>query len=180
MRNFFIEIPRHHKYLFYFISGIGVLIFLCSAVFPPRSINTFIFFYGFGVPMLFLVFLLLSLNDNKIFIFWFIFSVILLVFSLLTSHSNQFLILRSSTFNGSSGVNSALVGHSTSTLKAFFFFLIVYWPLNQVSKKLQGNCIANTFMQTTMTNAIAQRKMTGVDVLCNLALFITIFIATLF
>jgi hypothetical protein len=70
--------------------------------------------------------------------------------------------------------------HSTTSLKSLFVFLVVYWILNQVSKRIEGNFLVNTYRQTTWTNEAAKRKMTGLDVLCNIILFVTVVISVLF
>ncbi len=177
------NLPARQKFLLILTLSIGFLIWFCSTtnVFSHDTINTFIFIYSFGIPFLFLGFsTIMDLNDNKVFLIWLVFSIIPLLISIITKNYSQFIIQRSAQFNKSSGVNSLMTDHSTAALKSIFFFLIVYWVLNQLSKKLTGNFIVNTYRQKTWTNEDARRKMTGMDVLCNLILFATVLFSVLF
>ncbi|MFL5788482.1 MAG: hypothetical protein ACJ748_10555 [Flavisolibacter sp.] len=178
-----LNLPSRQKSLFILTLSIGLLIWFCSVknIFSLNAMNSFIFFYSFGIPFLLLSFsTIMDLNENKVFLIWLAFSIILLLISVSTKNSSQFQIHRSAQFDKSSGFNSLMSDHSTASLKSLFFFLIVYWPLNQISKKVTGNFIVNTYGQKTWTNEEAKRKMTGMDVLCNLILFVIIFCSVLF
>jgi hypothetical protein len=183
MIAFILNLPARQKFLLILILGTGMFIWLCSVtnLFSDDTINTLIFAFSFGLPFLFLGFsTMIDLNDNRVFLVWFTFSVILLLIDFATKNSSRFLIQRSSDFDGSSGVNSLMSDHSTTSLKSLFVFLVVYWILNQVSKRIEGNFLVNTYRQTTWTNEAAKRKMTGLDVLCNIILYVTVVISVLF
>ncbi|MFZ1800206.1 MAG: hypothetical protein WAU24_10120 [Chitinophagaceae bacterium] len=183
MTALFSNLPARQKFLLILTLSIGLLIWFCSVtnIASYDTINTVIFFYSFGVPFLFLGFsTIMDLNDNKVFLIWFTFSIILLLISFATKNSSQFIIHRSAQFDKSSGINSLMTDHSTAAMKSLFLFLIVYWILNQLSKKVTGNFIVNTYRQKTWINEDAKRKMTGMDVLCNIILFATVLCSVLF
>src|SRR5438309_4164836 len=152
MPAFISDLPRRQKFLLILTLSGGVFIWFCSLTnsFSYDTINTFIFIYSFAVPFLFLGFsTIIDLNDNKVFLAWFVFSIILLLITIVTKNDSQFIIHRSAQFDKSSGVNSFMADHSTVALKSLFFFLAVYWILNKFSKRLTGNFIVNTFWQMT-------------------------------
>ena len=181
--DFISNLPARQKFLLALTASIGLIILFCSMtnVLSDNAINEFIFFYSFGVPFFFLGFsTLIDLNDNKIFLLWLVFSLLLLAISIFTKHSDKFIIQRSAKFDSTSGINSLMSGHSTSALKSLFIFLIVYWILNQVSKKITGGFLVNTYRQRTWTNEDANRKMTVIDVLFNIVLYVTVLCSVLF
>jgi len=183
MKRLFLEFPYRQKVLLIVCISVGLLILFCSAtnLLSFEIINTVIFFYSFSLPFLFLGFsTILDLNNNKTFIIWLLLSILLLLISFATHDMDKFIIHRSAKFYPSSGINSFMNTHSTSSLKSLFFFLIVYWILNFLLKKSTGNCIVNTFRQVSWYNSEARRRMTGVDVLSNIILVIIIFWSVLF
>ena len=176
-------LPFRQKLLLVLAIVVGLFIWICSATscLPYDTINDFIFAYCIGLPFSLLLFpTIIDLNDNRVFIVWLILSGILLCMSITATHSYKFLIHRSPKFDKTSGINSLISDFSISSLKSLFIFLVVYWILNQISKKLTGNFIVNTYWQYTWTNEDAKRKMTSLDVLCNIILFITILWSVLF
>ncbi len=177
------NLPDRQKFILTLVISTGLIIWLCSAtnILSTDTINDLIFFYSFGIPFLFLGFsTMMDLNDNKVFFVWLILSIVLLWISISTKNSDKFLIQRSIKFDTTSVVNSLMTDHSTGALKSLFFFLIGYWFLNLFSKKVTGNFLVNTYKQKTWTNEDAKRKMTGVDVLCNLILFVIVLCSVLF
>lgn len=183
MTALLLNLPKNQKYLLALALSAGLFIWLCSTknFLTYNTINTIIFIYSFTIPFLFLGFsTIMDLNDKNVFLIWLIVAIFLLIISLATNNMDKYLIQRSSQFDNSTGINSFLADHSTSALKSLFLFLIIYWPLNQLSKKFTGNFIVNTLRQTTWTNVDAKRKMTSMDVICNIVLYITIIVSVLF
>ncbi|HVX25190.1 MAG TPA: hypothetical protein VHB70_02525 [Parafilimonas sp.] len=177
------NLPFRQKFLLIAALSFGIFIFFCSAInaLSNDTINTLIFYYCFGLPFSLLGFSTeIDLNDTKIFLIWLAISMVLLIISLATNNSDKFLTHRAADFDYSSSFNAAMSRHSTSGLKSLFCFLMVYWILNQLTKKINGDSLVNTFMQRTWTNNDTKRKMTGVDVFCNIILYITIFASVLF
>ena len=161
----------------------GLIILLCSVtkLLPNDTINTIIIFYSFGIPFSLLGFsTIIDLNDNRVISLWLIYSIILLLISFITKDSSQFSIHRSNQFDYNSRINSLMNDRSTAALKSLFIFLIVYWILNQFSKRIKGHFIINTFRQPTWKNEEAKRKMTSMDVFCNIILYVTIICSVLF
>jgi hypothetical protein len=182
MSNFIVSLPLRQKIILLLAIGLGLFLWYSTAndLIEQNKLNSFITYYGLGLPLLLLVFpTVIDLNKNRIFLVWFILSLILLCISFITKGSDRFLIHRSSSFEKTSGINSALADFSTSALKALFIFLIVYWLLNRLSKKLTGNFIVNTYWQSTWFNDDANREMTVTDVVCNIILFIIIILSAL-
>ena len=177
------NLPLRQKILLALALVVGVFIWICSEnnYLDHDTLNNLMFFYSFGLPLLLLAFpTIIDLNDRKVFLTWLVFSIILFYISIATNKSYEFFIHRSSQFDRSNPVNSLMSDYSTSALKSLFIFLVVYWILNRLSKKWTGNFIVNTFRQYTWTNEDAKRPMTGIDVLFNILLFITIACAVLF
>ena len=181
--DFISNLPARQKILLVLTISIGLIILFWSLTnaLSNDTINQFIFFYSVGVPFLLLGFPTLNdLNSNKIFLVWLVVSLLLLALSIFANHSDKFIMDRSAQFDSTSRVNSLISDHSTSALKSLFIFLIVYWILNQLKKKMTGDFLVNTYRQTTWTNKDANRKMIGIDVLFNILLYVTILCSVLF
>ena len=177
------SLPLRQKILIITAITGGLFIWMASSteLFSSNAINELIFFYSLGLPLLIQSSpAIIDLNNNKIFITWLSLSTVLFLVALSTTGSNKFLIDRSIQFDRRSPINSLMSNHSTAALKALFVFLILYWLLNQLSKKLTGNFIVNTFLQRTWVNEYTKRKMTAMDVACNMVLFVAIIWAVLF
>jgi hypothetical protein len=176
------NLPLRQKILLSLTLLVGFFILLSSLTnaISNAALNTLIFCYSFGVPLYLLIFeTLIDLNEPKIFSIWFAISLALLVISFLTANSDKFLFSRSISFDKSYGINSHIFNHSTSSLKSLFVFLSAFWILNKVLKRLTGNSIVNTYRQFTWFNKDANRKITGLDVVVNIILFLVVFIASL-
>lgn len=160
----------------------GLFLMLCSlfGLLQQDTLNTLIFFYGFTTPLLLLTFdTIIDLNDRNIFTIWLTIAILLFVVSLFTYNSDDYLIERSSKFDKTSGVNSLIGEHSTSSLKALFIFLIFYWLLNRFLNR-NGLFIVNTFRQRNWYHEVAKREITGLDVIINIFLYATVLAAGLF
>jgi hypothetical protein len=143
-------------------------------------LNQMILYYGIGLPL----FLLLSdtvvdLNDKTIFSIWLAIAIVTFIFSLTGYNNDKFFIQRSASFNPTAGVNNLIGDYSTSSLKTLLLFLIAYWLLNKLLNK-KGLFIINTFKQKRWYHELAQRKITGLDVLTNVILIAVIIISGLF
>lgn len=183
MASIISNFPARQKLLLVLTIMAGFFIWFCyrTNTLSHDRINTIIFIYSFSVPVLILGFpTIMDLNDNKIFFVWLVFSILLLLISVFTSNLDTFLIHRSEKFDETSGINSLMADHSTSALKSLFFFLIVYWVLNLLLKKLTGNFIINTFKQNSWVHPETKRKITALDVLSNFILLVTVLYCVLF
>lgn len=173
-------LPLRQKLLLGLTLIAGLFIFACVLfdLFPEDSLNKMIFFFGIGVPLFLLVFdTLIDLNEPSIFQKWFVIAIVMFVISIVSYNSPMFSIFKVAS---KTGINSYLGSSSTSSLKALLVFLIVYWLLNKLLKDKKNVYIVNTFWQTSWYHDISQRKITGVDVIINLVLFVTIISASLF
>ena len=176
-------LPFRQKIILGLTFSVGIFILLCSnaTIISVDTLNTTIIFYSISVPTFLLGFsTIIDLNEPKIFLIWYLFSIVLLVISFQTYSSDKFLIHRTLKFEQSVGINSLIVDYSTSSLKALFAFLTVYWFLNILLKWWTGNFIVNTFRQYTWFNSSANRQMTWRDVLFNFILMFVIILAALF
>ena len=183
MANIFSTLPFRQKFLLVLTLAVGFFIWLSykTHIISQDSINTFIFVYSGSVPLMILVFpTIMDLNDKKIFLVWFVLSILLLLISIFTNKMDYFLIQRSEEFDETSGINSFIVDHSTSSLKALFFFLVVYWFLNRLSKRKSGDFIVNTAKQSTWVHPETNRAITALDVFSNIILYVTIICSVLF
>ncbi len=145
------------------------------------DLNTVIMIYGVGIPMFIMSFdSFIDLDQPKVFLAWYLFSLALLAIYILTKGDSKFTLLRSPKFDESVGINSMIIKQATSPLKVLFVFLSVYWPLNKLLKHLTGNCIVSTFHQFKWYSEEAKRKTNGIDVFFNVILIIIIWVSTLF
>lgn len=175
-------LPLRQKILLGLTIVVGLSLMICSIFDLLRQdiFNRIILFYGIGVPLLLLTFdTVVDLNKKNIFGIWLTISIILFVISLMASKSDEFIIHRSTKFSSASDVNRLINGYSTSSLKALLIFLIAYWLLNKLLNK-RGLFIINTFWQANRYHNVAQRKITGFDIMINFILFVIIILSSLF
>jgi hypothetical protein len=183
MLRFILGFPPRQKFMLALTVSAGVFLLFSSLlnIFTSDTANTLIFIYSLGVPLLILGFpTIIDLNNKKIFLVWIVVGSILLFVSIADRNLDRFLIQRSAQFDKSFGINALMASHSTSALKSLFCFLISYWILNEISKQITGNYIVNTFKQVTWDNSDSGRKMTGMDVFCNIILVLVIFVLHFF
>jgi hypothetical protein len=134
-----------------------------------------------GVPLILLMCdTVIDLNNMRIFSIWLVIALIMFAIFLLTDKNEKFKIVRSSNFDYTSTINSHITEYSTSSLKALLPFLVVYWILNKILKAIIGDYIINTNRQKAWYHEGAQREITGLDVVINIILYVTIITATLF
>jgi hypothetical protein len=160
----------------------GLVLVACSTfdLLDQYILNQFILFYGIGIPLYLLTFdTVIDLNNKNTFRVWLAISILLLTISMMTFNSDKYIIERSSTFDKSSGINSWLSDHSTSSLKALFIFLLVYWAFNKLLNT-KGVFLINTFGQKNWYHNLANRDITGLDVIVNIVLYVVIIAAGLF
>jgi hypothetical protein len=159
-----------------------VLLLVCSAfnLMGQDTLNQMIFFYSLGVPMFLLMFdTIIDLNDKNVFAIWMTIAIVNFLFSLTTYNNDKFIIRRTAKFDQTSGVNIWIGNHSTSSLKALLIFLIVYRLLNKLMNK-KGLFLINTFRKRRWYHEVAQRRITGLDVLTNVILYAVIIASVLF
>ena len=159
--------------LFFFVSyNLGLI--------DQGKLTLFIMFYSIGVTMWLLAFeTLVDLDDIRIFSIWLVIGLTQFCFYLLTKDNENFKIYRSPKFDPNSFLNNYISETTTSSLKTLLFFLIAYRIFNTIMKKLTGNCILNTYRQMSWSHNTIKRKITGLDVVFNLLLFIIIIISAL-
>ncbi len=176
------SIPLRQKILLGLTIVVGLLLMACStfSLLQPDTLNQMIIFYGLGVPLFLLMFdTVIDLNNKTVFSIWLVIAILILVISLTTYTTDKFIIQRSARFDKTSGLNSMLGEYSTSSLKALFIFLISYWLFNRLLNK-RGLFLINTFRQRSWYHDVAQRKITGLDVIINFILYAIIIIAAIF
>ena len=95
MANIFSTLPFRQKFLLVLTLAVGFFIWLSykTHIISQDSINTSIFVYSGSVPLMILVFpTIMDLNDKKIFLVWFVLSILLLLISIFTHKMDYFLI----------------------------------------------------------------------------------------
>lgn len=136
--------------------------------------KTCIFVIGFGLPTLLLVLdTIVDLDTPPIFVMWLIIAMICFAFCILEYGNAKYFIpeIDSDSFKSK---------YATSALKAPLVFLIVYYFLNKLNKKLIRHPIVNTFHAKSFHHSGENRTIRGSDVVCNILLFVTIIFSTLF
>jgi surface polysaccharide O-acyltransferase-like enzyme len=146
---------------------------------PKGTMNTLILFFGLGIPLFFLISgYLADLNSNRVYLTWFVIAVILIIVCYATSSNNKFLTQRSARFDVNEGVNRFIADHSTSALKALFFFLVIYWPLNKFHNR-KGLYLISTHRKPSWYDDDYKREITGYDVFANIILYFVTMISAL-
>ena len=161
-------------------AGVMLVISVRYNLLSQDNNNELIFIYSVGIPfMLLLSDYIIDLNQQPVFICWLAIAIVFFIICLLTYGDDQYIIIRSSRFDPSSGINSLFSKYSTSALKAPLVFLLIYWVLNkQLNKK--GLFLVNSFKQVRWYHETARREITGLDVVFNMLLYVSIFIAGIF
>lgn len=177
----FNQLPFRQKILIGLTIIVGLLL-LVSSVFKltrPELLNTVIFLYGIGVPVCLLISnAIIDLNNKSIFSVWLMIAIVTFLVSLTAYNNDRFKIRRSVKFDPDSGINQFLADFSTSALKTLLLFLIFYFLLNKMLSK-KGVFLINTFKQGNWYHDLAQRDISGLDVITNIILYIVIVAAGL-
>ena len=175
-------LPLRQKILLGLTILVG-LFFLVSynlGLIDPGKLTLFILFYSFGVTMWLLAFeTLVDLDDNRIFFIWLAIGLVQFCFYLLTKDNENFKIYRSPNIDPNSFLNNYISDTTTSSLKTLLIFLIGYKIFNTIMKKLTGNCLLNTYRQMSWSHETIKRKISGLDVVFNLLLFVVIILSAL-
>jgi hypothetical protein len=162
------------------IAGIMLMVSVRYNLLSQYINNELIFFYSVGIPfMLLLSDYIIDLNQRPVFICWLALAFVCFIICLLTYGDDQYIIIRSSRFDQTSVINSFFSKYSTSALKAPLVFLLIYWILNKLLNK-RGLFLVNSFKQKSWYHEPARREITGLDVVFNMLLYVSIFIAGLF
>lgn len=175
-------LPLRQKILIGLTIVVGLFLMICStfSLVQRNTLNQMILFYGIGIPFFLLMFdTVIDLNDETVFGIWLTIAILTFIVSLTTYNNDNFIIQRNAKFDKSSGINGLMGDYSTSSMKALLSFLIGYWVLNKLLNK-QGLFLINTFRQSKWYHDVAQRKITGLDVVTNFVLYAIIIIAGLF
>jgi hypothetical protein len=175
-------LPLRQKILLGLTISVGLFIYVSYnlGLIDSGKLTIFILFYSFGVTMWLLAFeTLVDLDDNRIFYIWLAIGLTQFCFYLLTKDNVNFKIYRSPNIDTNSFLNNYVSDTSTSSLKTLLFFLIAYKLFNTIMKKLTGNCLLNTYRQMTWSHDSIKRKISGLDVVFNLLLFVVIIISAL-
>ena len=175
-------LPLRQKILIGLTLTVGLFLIISSAftLLASDTLNTAIFVYGMGVPLVLLMFdTVIDLNNKNVFVIWLAIAILTFIISLITYDNYNFTIRRSPQFERNSGINSLIGNYSTSSLKALIIFLVVYWLLNKLLNR-KGLFLINTFKQTRWYHDVVQRKITGLDVVTNIILYAVIIAASLF
>lgn len=160
----------------------GIVLLLCGlfGFLEQQTLNTIIFFFGLGVPLILLMAdTFLDLNNIYVFRIWLTIGILAFATMLMTYGSDRFKIERSAQFDKLSGINAFIGQYWTSSLKALLVFLCMYWGLNEWSKNRRGVFLINTYKQKSWRHDVTGRKITAFDVIANIILFITIIAASL-
>lgn len=145
----------------------------------PYGYNQLIFIYSISVPIMLLISdLIIDLNQKPVFIVWLAFATVCFIICLLTYGDDQYIIIRSSSFDTSNPINKLFSKYSTSALKAPLVFLLINWVLNKQLNK-RGLFLVNSFKQKSWSHDAARREITADDVFFNMLLYAAIFIAGL-
>jgi hypothetical protein len=175
-------LPLRQKILIGLTIFVGLFFFVSYklGLIDQGKLTLFILFYSFGVTMWLLVFeTLVDLDDNRIFFIWLVIGLTQFCFYLLTKDNENFKIYRSPNIDPNSFLNNYISDTTTSSLKTLLFFLIAYKIFNTIMKKMTGNCLLNTYRQMSWSHDTIKRKISGLDVVFNLLLFVVIIISAL-
>ncbi len=146
----------------------------------PDTLNLLILFYSIGLPLYFCFFdAMLDLNDKEVFRVWVLWAVFLLCISIAGWGRSEFLITRTLHSDAWLYLNSKLGQYATSSLKAPFAFLMVYWVLNRAMHR-KGIYLVNTARLPNRYHEEARRKVSWGEVFLNQVLFWVILSAVLF
>lgn len=153
-----ISLPLRQKILLIIaiLGGLIILVGYNLKTFSYSTLQILILFYSLLIPFFLLSFeTLIDLNKKHIFNIWLTIGTLNFIIYLLTKDGS---------------INSL-----TSPLKTLLLFLIGYKILNEIKKKATGKYILNTYRQFSWNHDIEKRKISLMDVLLNILLFIIIF-----
>ncbi|MBQ20935.1 MAG: hypothetical protein CMD31_09285 [Flavobacteriales bacterium] len=144
------------------------------------KLTLFLLLYSFGVTISLLVFeTLVDLENNRIFYIWFAIGLAQFLIYLLTKDNMNFKIYRSPNFETNNFINQYISDTTTTSLKTLFCFLISYKIFNSIMKKMTGNYLLNTYRQMSWSHDTIKRKISGLDVVFNILLYVVIIISAL-
>lgn len=175
--SFLKNIPLRQQFLFPIAAVAGLTISLVSYDNPKEgTLFDITLMYSLLIPMFLLVLdILIDLRNIRVFLAWFILSLVLLSISILQADNVGFLTHRNPTSSTTASIH--MTNSSASSLKSLFVFLIVYQLINQLFYKPRGEYIINTFRASNWYHNEAKREIRAYDVLVNIILFIAIVIS---
>jgi hypothetical protein len=176
------KLPFRQKALMTLTIVAGFTLTLCGQLkmFSNETLQYGMIFFSFCIPMYLLASdAVIDLNIPNVFNKWLGIGVLFAAVSFICAGNKTFLIERDFPFDQDENPYG-IVDYSTSSMKSILAFLIVYWPLNRLLKATKGKYVINTFRQVKWYNETARRNIYGFDVVINIILLVTIFLACIF
>lgn len=152
--NIDLKMPLRQKILLGSTITLGflVLILYHIKIVNPEAMDIILYGYFLLVPFMLLANdTLVDLNDNRIFLIWFVIGVIFFIIYLFVRNISALWV---------------------NSVKSLLVFLITYKPLNILMKKITGVHLINTFHQHSWKHDVAKRKITVWDVVFNMVLYL--------
>jgi hypothetical protein len=160
----------------YLLTACILSVLLLTHQFSERQANSIIFFFGIMWPLLLLAAFFQDLRNPRYFRIWFVIAIIQLVITLITFRNPAFIIAPNNESVSFMVSENEFVLASTESLKSLIFFLMAYQILRKVYLRFTGLELTNTYALSTWYNPRDERRITTLDVLMNLSLYLVIII----
>lgn len=160
----------------YFVSASILSVLLLTHQFTSKHANTIIFFFGIIWPLLLLAAFFQDLRNPRYFRIWFVVAVAQFVITLITFKNPIFIITPNEQSIGFALTENEFVLSSTESLKSLLLFLMAYQVLRKIYLRFTGLELTNTYALSTWYNPRDDRRVTTLDVLMNLSLYLVIVI----
>jgi hypothetical protein len=160
----------------YCLVAIIIVIVSASGIITNKHNNTIIFFFGILWPLLLLAAFLQDLRNNRYFFIWLIISIIQFTITLFTFNNPAYLISPSQETQSLSIPADFYLITSTESLKSLLLFLLSYQMLRYIYRHFRGSELTNVYALSSWYNERDERKITTLDVLMNLSLYLIIVI----
>lgn len=160
----------------YIFTACLLSVLIMTHQFSEKLSNTSIFFFGVIWPLLLLAAFFQDLRNLVYLRIWLVIAVIQFVITLIT-FKNPLFIMTPQDEVTSLAVNSEdFVLSSTESLKTLLLFLITYMVFRRIYLRFTGNELTNTYALSSWYNPRDERRITTLDVLMNLSLYLVIVI----
>jgi len=160
----------------YLLTACILSVLLLTNQFSDRQGNSIIFFFGIMWPLLLLAAFFQDLRNPRYFLIWFVIAIIQFVITLITFRNPIFIIAPNNESVSFMLSENDFVLSSTESLKSLIFFLMAYQVLRRVYLRFTGLELTNTYALSTWYNPRDERRITTLDVLMNLSLYLVIII----
>jgi len=160
----------------YLLTACVLSVLLLTHQFSDRQGNSIIFFFGIMWPLLLLAAFFQDLRNPRYFRIWFGIAIIQFVITLITFRNPIFIIAPNNESASFMLSENDFVLSSTESLKSLIFFLMAYQVLRRVYLRFTGLELTNTYAMSTWYNPRDERRITTLDVLMNLSLYLVIII----